>query len=97
MLCKTLYSFLFVDRYDFVNERYVLREEDSIESEVKFVIGCLIKLDLIEKGEKLQLPLAANQRFTITARVYARIDEIKSWKRMVLSEQNSLQMKIDVL
>lgn len=74
---QTLYSFLFVDRYDFVNERYVLREEDAIESEAKFVIGCLIKQDLIEKGEKLQLPLAANQRFTITARGYARIDEIE--------------------
>lgn len=74
---QTLYSFLFVDRYDFVNERYVLREDEAIESEAKFVIGCLIKQDLIEKGERLQLPLAANQRFTITSRGYARIDEIE--------------------
>lgn len=74
---QTLYSFLFVDRYDFVNERYVLREDDAIESEAKFVIDCLIKQDLIEKGERLQLLLAANHKFTITSRGYARIDEIE--------------------
>ncbi len=72
---QTLYSILFVDRYELVNEQYVLREDDVIESEAKFVISCLIKQDLIAEGGKL--PVAASQRFTITSRGYARIDEIE--------------------
>lgn len=72
---QTLYSFLFVDRYDLVNGQYVLREDDAIEAEAKFVISCLIKQDLIAEGGRL--PFAAAQRFTLTPRGYARIDEIE--------------------
>lgn len=72
---QTLYSFLFIDRYDFVNGQYVLREQDAIEAEARFIISCLIQQGLIADGGRL--PFAAAQRFTITPRGYARIDELQ--------------------
>jgi len=72
---QALYSFLFIDRYDLVNGQYVLREDDAIEAEARFIIGCLIQQGLIADGGKL--PFAAAQRFTIMPRGYARIDELQ--------------------
>ena len=72
---QALYSFLFIDRYDLINGQHVPREDDSIEAGARFVISCLIKQDLIAEGGKL--PFAAAQRFTLTPRGYARIDEIQ--------------------
>jgi len=72
---QALYSFLFIDRYDFVNGQYVSREDEAIEAEARFIINCLIQQGLIADGGKL--PFAAAQRFTITPRGYARIDELQ--------------------
>lgn len=72
---QSLYSFLFTDRYDLVNGQYVSRENDAIETEARFIIGCLTQQGLIADGGKL--PFAAAQRFTLTPRGYARIDEIQ--------------------
>lgn len=72
---QTLYSFLFIDRYDLVNEQYVPREDGAIEAGARFIISCLIQQGLIADGGKL--PFAAAQRFTLTPRGYTRIDEIQ--------------------
>lgn len=72
---QKLYSFLFIDRYDLINGQYVPREDDSIEAGARFFISCLIKQDLIAESGKL--PFAAAQRFTLTPRGYARIDEVQ--------------------
>lgn len=72
---QTLYSFLFIDRYELVNGQYVSREDEAIEAEARFIIGCLIQQGLIADGGKL--PFAAAQRFTLTPRGYARIDELQ--------------------
>lgn len=74
---QKLYSFLFIDRYDFVNGQYVSREDDAIEAEARFIISCLIQQGLIADGGKL--PFAAAQRFTLTPRGYARIDELQRY------------------
>lgn len=74
---QALYSFLFVDRYDIENGQYVPRENSAVEAEAKFVINCLIKQDLIASGGNI--PLAAAQRFVLTPRGYARIDEIQKY------------------
>lgn len=72
---QALYSFLFIDRYDSVNGQYISREDDALEAEARFIIRCLIQQGLIADGGKL--PFAAAQRFTLTPRGYARIDEIQ--------------------
>lgn len=72
---QTLYSFLFIDRYDLMNQQCVSRKDEAIEAEARFVIDCLKNQDLIvDYGN---LPFAAAQRFTLTPRGYARIDEIQ--------------------
>lgn len=70
---QTLYSFLFIDRYDLVNEQYVPREDDAIEDEAKFIIDCLIEQGFVANGRRN--PTVAT--FTLTPCGYARIDEIE--------------------
>lgn len=74
---QTLYSFLFIDRYDFVNGQYVSRKGDTLEVEARFIISCLIQQGLI--ADRGKLPFAAAQRFTLTPYGYARIDEIQRY------------------
>ncbi len=74
-LPQALYSLLFIDRYDLANGQFVSREDDAIEAEARFIISCLMQQGLIADGGKL--PFAAAQRFTITPRGYARIDELQ--------------------
>lgn len=74
---QTLYSFLFIDRYDFVNGQYVSRKGDTLEVEARFIISCLIQQGLIaDRGKQ---PFAAAQLFTLTPYGYARIDEIQRY------------------
>ncbi|WP_243149308.1 hypothetical protein [Colidextribacter sp. OB.20] len=74
---QTLYSFLFIDRYDFVNGQYVSRKGDTLEAEARFIISCLIQQGLIaDRGKQ---PFAAAQLFTLTPYGYARIDEIQRY------------------
>ena len=74
---QALYSFLFIDRYDFANGQYVSREDDAFEAEARFIISCLIQQGLIADGGKI--PFAAAQRFTLTPYGYARIDELQRY------------------
>ena len=61
---QTLYSFLFIDRYDFVNGQYVSRKGDTLEVEARFIISGLIQQGLIaDRGKQ---PFAAAQLFTLT-------------------------------
>jgi hypothetical protein len=74
---QTLYSFLFIDRYDFVNGQYVSRKGDTLEVEARFIISGLIQQGLIaDRGKQ---PFAAAQLFTLTPYGYARIDEIQRY------------------
>lgn len=72
---QKLYSFLFIDRYDLVNGQYVLRQEDAIEDEAKFVIRCLMEQGYIADGKRSPTDAA----FTLTPRGYARIDELQRY------------------
>ena len=74
---QKLYSVLFIDRYDLENGQQVNREDEAIENEARYIISCLIQQGLIADGGKL--PFAAAQKFRITPRGYARIDEIQRY------------------
>lgn len=72
---QTLYSFLFIDRYDLVEGQYVLRENSVIEAEAKFIIECLTGQDLIATSGNR--PYVTATYFTLTPHGYARIDELQ--------------------
>lgn len=74
---QALYSFLFIDRYNFVNGKYIPRQDDVIEAEARFIISCLTQQRLIENGGIL--PPAAGPGFTLTPYGYARIDAIERY------------------
>lgn len=83
---EQLYSLLFIDRYELINNKYEKRETDNIEREGAFMLSCLAKQGYIEESNII-LRCDETQSIILTPLAYSRIDEIQKY---TASEKNVL-------
>lgn len=72
---KQLYSFLFIDRYEWISGRYVLRREEELQREGIFMLTCLAEQGYIK--DYINLRCDDTQPIVLMPSAYARIDEIQ--------------------
>lgn len=72
---KQLYSFLFIDRYEWISGRYVLRRDEDLQSEGIFMLTCLAEQGYIQ--DQINFRCDNTQPIILMPLAYARIDEIQ--------------------
>ncbi len=72
---EQLYSFLFVDRYEWSSSKYVLRPQNDLQQEGVFMLKCLAERKYIP--DYIGLHCDHTQDITLMPSAYARIDEIQ--------------------
>ncbi|MCM1269913.1 MAG: hypothetical protein NC122_01425 [Faecalibacterium sp.] len=73
---EQLYSLLFIDRYELINNEYKKRNADDIEQEGVFMLSCLSKQGYIETSN-ITLCCDETQNIILAPSAYSRIDEIQ--------------------
>lgn len=72
---EVLHGALFVERYDWENERYVERTPRELEIQTTYMIKCLEESGYIKRRERWDGP-EEERPLTLTPKGYARVDEL---------------------